>query len=703
MRFPIHVPDTVDDGRRPVRIRLAALGVSVVLGAAVALALPLDAQADEATDGTATAAAIEQSAAVDEPAATEERAPAEEPAAVIEEAPALEEPAPAAEATPDPAAEPAESATVAAKPEPEASGAQALVGSPEPAELGPEPANQAPVAVDDSYVAEQDTVLYVAAPGMLANDYDPDGDAIRFMHSVSVPFGKFGYYGGLWMTYTPAPGFVGTDTLQYTIWDEHDLESEPATITVEVVAAGGANAKPTPVEDHAIVLAGTTHTAAAPGVLANDSDPDGDPLTVMMSPQAQHGDFHANADGSWTYTPDAGFLGLDNVDIPITDGGAYVSSRLWIEVVPELKPPVVEPLGGPVAEPDTLTAVAGELAVLPAPGVLANDSDPDGDPLELVALSQPEHGVLYYWSADGDVQYVPNDGFSGTEVITYTVGAGTATATSTLTITVTEPENYAPQAWEDEVALLAGTTLSVGAPGVLGNDSDLDGDPLTVTWHSDPQHGAISIAADGSFAYTPDAGFAGTDSVLYEASDGVATATAFLVVNVIPADAAPHPSVIGDHYTAVSGALFEVAAPGVLGNDLAPTGPVSVIAVEPAEHGTIEIDPDGSLRYTSDPGYTGVDTVRYTITDGTAQADGLLSITVLDPAGEPALPGDTEEPGRPAEAGGPAADPVARPQSASTDAATLARTGFDAGIAAAVAALLAALGIALRQRRRSAH
>ncbi len=338
MRFPIHVPDAVDEGRGP-RVRLAAFGLAVVLGAAVALALPAGARADETVPAEPasgdTTIAVEAASGVTEaapePAST--AAPAEEPAPIDEVAPApVEDPAPVEEPAPVDAAPGVPAGD--AKGGPAASDASAPAVPPEPAGFGAEAVNQAPVAVDDHYTARQDTVLYVAAPGMLANDFDPDGDAIRFMHILNSPAGKLGYYTGLWMSYSPAPGFVGIDTIEYRIWDEHDLWSESATITIEVVPAGGANQKPTPAEDHATVAADAAHTAAAPGVLANDTDPDGDPLTVMMSPSAQHGDFHVSADGAWTYTPAPGFTGLDSVDIPITDGGAYVSARLWIEVVP---------------------------------------------------------------------------------------------------------------------------------------------------------------------------------------------------------------------------------------------------------------------------------------------------------------------------------------------------------------------------------
>lgn len=773
MRFPIHTPEPADDGRRPVRSRLAAFGVAAVFTASAALAAPFTATADEAAaDDTAANVVVEESAATAEPTAApaeqpgeSAEAPVEEPAvgsAEAAEAPAEEPPAtaPADAAAAEPTApvedtdlaEFAEEAAAEYDVEPAKGTAEASATlAPAPAGLGP---NLPPVAVDDHYVVEEGTTLYVPAPGMIANDHDPDGDAIAFERITGSVLAGFDYATPSgWMAYTPAPGFVGTVTSGYEVRDEHGAIGS-ATMTFEVVPADQtANQPPTVADDAVTIVAGTTYTAPAPGVLANDTDPDGDPLTVLVGWPAVNGDFQISADGAWSYTPDAGFTGVEYIDVSVTDGGAWDETTIWITVIPVLEPPAPgQPVDlPPVAQPDALDAVGGEMAKFAAPGVLGNDSDPEGQPLVLVGVSQPSHGTIYYWNGDGAVQYEPNVGFAGTDQVTYTVSDGTQTASSTITFTVTEPANYAPQALEDEVTMLAGTTLAVGAPGVLGNDSDQDGDQLAVTWAGDAQHGAAAVAADGSFTYTPDAGFTGTDYVGYEVGDGTGTDSTTLIIHVLPADAPAQPSVVGDHFTAMSGALLDVPAPGVLGNDLAPSGPISVVDVEPALHGTIDVDADGSLRYTSDEGYTGVDTVRYTVSDGAAQADGLISITVLAaqedcpaeeglagtrlgalPAiavpwepmpGEPCEAGSEpsevpgEEPGEehadssstptePADDGSvaPPADQPARTETASTDApVALASTGTELGLAAAVAALLVALGVMLRLRRRAAE
>jgi hypothetical protein len=129
---------------------------------------------------------------------------------------------------------------------------------------------------------------------------------------------------------------------------------------------------------------------------------------------------------------------------------------------------------------------------------------------------------------DGSFTYTPPQNFNGTTNFTYDVAtlvAGvcppppTAEGTATVTITV-DPVNDPPTAAADAFTALAGHTLNVAAPGVLGNDADVDGDPLTAVKKSSPAHGDVTLAADGSFSYRPATGYRGPDQFSYWASDG---------------------------------------------------------------------------------------------------------------------------------------------------------------------------------------
>lgn len=169
-----------------------------------------------------------------------------------------------------------------------------------------------------------------------------------------------------------------------------------------------------------------------------------------------------------------------------------------------------------------------------APGVLANDADPDGDALAPAVATAPSHGTLAL-GADGSFTYTPDPGFSGADAFSYTAtDPDGASDTATVALTVTAV-NDAPQAGDDAYSTGHNTTLSVPAPGVLGNDADPDGDALSAGSPSDPAGGGVALNPDGSFTYTPDAGFTGTDSFTYVATDPAgAAATATVVVSVAP-------------------------------------------------------------------------------------------------------------------------------------------------------------------------
>ncbi|MDR7251304.1 type 1 glutamine amidotransferase [Nocardioides sp. BE266] len=177
----------------------------------------------------------------------------------------------------------------------------------------------------------------------------------------------------------------------------------------------------------------------------------------------------------------------------------------------------------PVGVDDTYTTTEGQALVVEAPGVLANDTDAEGDTLTATGLTQPADGVVTM-AANGSFTYTPDADFVGTTTFTYTAYDGTsASAPTTVTITVGEKPNAAPVAVDNAYEVIAGQELVLGAPGVLGNDTDADGDSLTATKLSDPINGSVVLAGNGGFTYKPDGGFTGKDTFTYRVSDGTAT------------------------------------------------------------------------------------------------------------------------------------------------------------------------------------
>ncbi|MBV7338824.1 tandem-95 repeat protein [Chloroflexi bacterium TSY] len=193
----------------------------------------------------------------------------------------------------------------------------------------------------------------------------------------------------------------------------------------------------------------------------------------------------------------------------------------------------------PVAMDDSYTINEDTPLNVAAPGVLSNDRDADSDPLTAVKDSDPSNGTLTL-NSDGSFDYTPNANFCGQDSFTYHANDGTDDSNvATVTIDVV-CVNDAPVAVDDAYTTNEDTVLNVPAPGVLGNDSDpVEGDPLTAVLDNGPSNGTLTLNADGSFTYTPNAGFFGTDSFAYKANDGsddsnVATVT--ITVNEVVAN-----------------------------------------------------------------------------------------------------------------------------------------------------------------------
>ncbi|QEW17871.1 hypothetical protein LA6_000025 [Marinibacterium anthonyi] len=193
---------------------------------------------------------------------------------------------------------------------------------------------------------------------------------------------------------------------------------------------------------------------------------------------------------------------------------------------------IVSVNAAPVASDDSLATAAGAaLLITVATDLLGNDNDSDGDPLSVTGFTQPENGTLVD-NEDGTWSYTPVDGFSGTDSFTYTVSDGELTDTATVTVIVAGG-NTAPEAADDTLATTENTALLIAiATDLLSNDSDAEGDTLSVTGFTLPENGTVVDNGDGTWTYTPDTGFSGTDSFTYTVTDGEFTDTATVDIAV---------------------------------------------------------------------------------------------------------------------------------------------------------------------------
>lgn len=274
------------------------------------------------------------------------------------------------------------------------------------------------------------------------------------------------------------------------------------------------NRSPVAQNDNASTVVGMSVSIA---VLANDSDPDGNPLSISTITQPQHG--NATISGSnIAYQPVANYQGSDTFSYTVVDGQGG-SATATVTVTISGRPPV--------ANADTATTPAGTPITI---NVLANDSDPDGDALSVSAVGSAANGSVVI-TADNRVTYSPAVGFSGSDAFTYTLRDATgATATGNVSVTVT-PVNRAPDAVDDFYTMTRGDVLRLH---LLDNDSDPDGDPITIVSNTDPEHGFVISGSGGQLYYQALPGFKNdTDYFTYTIVDSQGlTDTATVAIRV---------------------------------------------------------------------------------------------------------------------------------------------------------------------------
>ncbi|WP_372490092.1 Ig-like domain-containing protein [Chitinophaga sedimenti] len=492
--------------------------------------------------------------------------------------------------------------------------------------------NDAPVAVDDNYTLNEDAPITVNAPGVLSNDSDVDGDPLTVAVVAGPQHGTLTLNANGSFTYTPAANYNGTDQFTYRVCDNgapQRCDTGLVTFTINPV-----NDAPVAGDDTYTIAEDGTLTVAAPGVLTNDSDVDGNPLTVSVLANPAHGTLTLNSNGSFVYTPAANYNGPDAYSYRVCDNAGACDTGLVSFTVTAVN-------DRPVATADAYTITEDSSLTVAAPGVMFNDRDVDGDALTASLVSAPPNGTLTL-NANGGFTFVPAPNFNGATSFRYRVcdPAGLCD-TTTATITVT-PVNDAPVAANDTYTLSEDVLLNIAAPGLLANDTDADGDVLNASLGTAPKHGTLTVNSNGSFVYTPAANYNGLDSFTYRACDGsgaCATATVRLTVNAVN-DA---PDAVNDAYAVSEDATLTIAASGVLFNDTdIDSDPLTASVVRLPSHGTLTLNADGSFVYTPAPNYNGPDTFVYRACDnGTPSlCDTALAIITVTPEADAPVAGD---------------------------------------------------------------
>ncbi|MBY5161740.1 Ig-like domain-containing protein [Salsipaludibacter albus] len=552
--------------------------------------------------------------------------------------------------------------------------------------------NTPPQAVDDDAGTDEDVAVVV---DVLANDTDVDGQALVVTDLSTPANGSAVLEADGRVTYTPAPDFHGIDTFTYVASDGTD-DSDAATVTVAVAAVDDA---PSAADDTASTDEGV---AVVVDVLANDVDVDGDPLAVADLTPPSHGSVEVNGDGTVTYTPTVGFRGADTFTYTATDA-TTVSAPATVTVTVRAAD---EP---PVAVDDTVTTWIDLARTI---DVLANDADPEDQPLAVADLVQPAGGTAVV-NPDQTITYTPSPGFAGVDTFTYRADDSVEVSPpATVTVTVTpdvatvdvqveansdDAEEAASGVVEldstdlemvqeasvqtvglrfDGVAIPRGATITTARvqfqvdetdgrttqldlalqdaddPPTFGPGAfDLSSRPVLdepVTW-TPPSWSPVGQR--GAAQQTPDLArlvqelvdrpgwssgnavallVSGSGKRTAEAHDGVPDQAATLHVAWASEGATTDnqaPVAAADTASTGIGLARTIA---VLANDSDPDGqPLQVVDLAQPGHGTVVVNVDRTVTYTPDPGFTGVDTFTYRASDGLdVSAPATVTVTV---------------------------------------------------------------------------
>jgi hypothetical protein len=382
--------------------------------------------------------------------------------------------------------------------------------------------NRNPVAVADSgFVVPFGKSLTIGAPKLLANDSDPDGQAISLLSVGNAVNGTVTLNAAGNPFFKAAAGYSGPASFTYTISDGRGGIAS-ARVTLEV--GSSSNANPVAVDDGGFrTPVGKVLKIPVSVLLANDSDPDGDSLSVTAVSAPQNGTVKLNAAGEALFTPLAGYSGPASFLYTVSDGkGGTAKATVSIDVRSNAAPVAVDDGG--------FTVVSGKSITLPGATLLANDSDPDGDSLTITGVSAPQNGTVKL--NGGDPIFKAAAGYSGPASFMYTVNDGNG-GTAKATVSIDVRSNAAPVAVDDSgFATPVGKALTIPGATLLVNDSDPDGDPLSLSGVGGAVNGTVGLNG-GNPIFRPAAGYSGPASFVYTVKDGnggSATATVSITV-----------------------------------------------------------------------------------------------------------------------------------------------------------------------------
>ena len=475
------------------------------------------------------------------------------------------------------------------------------------------------VTVEDDFYAFEGPTLIVNAPGVLSNDTTDASAPLAAAVVIPPTVGAVVLQPNGGFRFDAPPDYVGVTGFTYSATVQG--VAELARVTLDVQATD--NVPPVAVgEQFAMFEDRLLDSRSSGSVLGNDSDFESAPLSAQIVTSVTRGVLVFTANGHFTYQPAGNFNGEDRFRYRVSDGAAFSSA---VDAVITIYAQNDAPTAGDdhyLADPGALLDVSAAL------GLLANDADVDGDTLQVELIDAPMHGQVQA-DTNGAFRYRSVVGFAGADSFRYATTDGTARAVAAAFISVRAPGNGAPTAVGEQYAIDEDQRLDGATAGeLIANDTDPDGDTLSVRVTQMPTHGALQIDG-GHFSYQPERDYNGADAFIYVVSDGELESNAVTAAITMAALNDP-PIAMTDVYQIAQGQLLTVSnAQGVLANDRdVEASPLQVsVELAPAQ-GTLQLSAGGGFTYQPQPAFFGRDEFSYRLSDGAAQVIGRVAIDV---------------------------------------------------------------------------
>lgn len=463
--------------------------------------------------------------------------------------------------------------------------------------------NDAPVAIADVFNGSEDQAV---SGNVGANDFDVDIEPLSYIASGTATGGTFSLSSNGSFLFVPLPNWWGVATARYYAVDPCGFTSELTEVTFNIASV---NDLPVAVADQ---FAGNENEVISGDVSLNDSDIETATSALLYSVATApvNGNLLMSSNGSFTYTPNANYFGIDAATYNVNDGnGGTASAQIIFEIISVNSVPVIQDDSFSVNEDEVLSA-----------DVSINDVLEEGETLIYTLGNPPLNGVVLF-NANGTFTYTPNENFNGADSFGY-VGTDPFGAADLGVVFITVvPVNDPPVALSDAFSGLEDQVIS---GTVASNDSDVEPDVLTYEVVIAPTNGSVVLDASGAFVYTPFANYNGEDLFVYSATDedgAEVEAQVFLTVLSVN----DSPIAFADEFTTNEDVGISSS---VADNDVDFDGDaLNFTLVLGPQNGTIQWNPDGSFNYTPNFNFFGVEVMSYVAADDVANTE-VTSFTI---------------------------------------------------------------------------